>query len=74
MPSRGLVFVTAFPDRKTFLRFFGEIAWETEVWIAESPGQQVTDASTRGKKPRKFNQDCTILPFLPLSRRLIPPS
>ena len=37
----GLVFVTAFPDRRTFLRFFGEIAWETEVWIAESPGHLV---------------------------------
>ena len=34
----GLVFVTAFLDRRTFLRFFGDIAWETEVWIAESPG------------------------------------
>ena len=37
----GLVFVTAFPDRRTFLRYFGEVAWETEVWIAESPGHLV---------------------------------
>ena len=37
----GLVFVTAFPDRRTFLRFFGEVAWETEVWIAESSGHLV---------------------------------
>jgi BsuBI/PstI restriction endonuclease domain/BsuBI/PstI restriction endonuclease HTH domain len=29
------VFVTAFPDYKTFGRFAGDIAWETEVWIAE---------------------------------------
>ena len=37
----GLVFVTAFPDRRTFLKYAGEIAWETEVWIAESPGHLV---------------------------------
>ena len=33
----GLVFVTAFPDRKTFSRFHAAIAWETEVWIADAP-------------------------------------
>lgn len=33
----GLVFVTAFPDRKTMMRYLGEIAWETEVWIADAP-------------------------------------
>lgn len=35
--SAGLVFVTAFPNRKTMIRYLGEIAWETEVWIAEAP-------------------------------------
>jgi adenine-specific DNA-methyltransferase len=33
----GLVFVTAFPDRKTMDKYLGDISWETEVWIAESP-------------------------------------
>lgn len=33
----GLVFVTAFPDRRTLNRYLGDIAWETEVWVAESP-------------------------------------
>ncbi len=33
----GMVFVTAFPDRKTFSRFHSAIAWETEVWIADAP-------------------------------------
>lgn len=33
----GLVFVTAFPDRKTMVKYLGDISWETEVWIAESP-------------------------------------
>lgn len=33
----GLVFVTAFPDRKTYGKFHSSIAWETEVWIADIP-------------------------------------
>jgi hypothetical protein len=35
--SAGLVFVTAFTDRRTMLRYLNDISWETEVWIAESP-------------------------------------
>lgn len=37
----GLVFVSAFPDRGTFARFHGAIAWETEVWIAEVPDHMI---------------------------------
>ena len=33
----GLVFVTAFLDRKNYAKYVNEIAWETEVWIAEAP-------------------------------------
>lgn len=33
----GLVFVTAFPDRRTMMRYLSEIAWETEVWVADAP-------------------------------------
>lgn len=33
----GLVFVTAFPDRATFRKHVKDLAWETEVWIADSP-------------------------------------
>jgi hypothetical protein len=33
----GLVFVTAFLDRRTLAKFVGDISWETEVWVAESP-------------------------------------
>jgi hypothetical protein len=33
----GLVFVTAFLDRRSLARYVGEISWETEVWVAESP-------------------------------------
>lgn len=31
----GKIYVTAFPDLKEFKRHTNEIAWETEVWIAE---------------------------------------
>ncbi|HZU36011.1 MAG TPA: BsuBI/PstI family type II restriction endonuclease [Gemmataceae bacterium] len=33
----GLVFVTAFLDRRTMVQYLGDISWETEVWVAESP-------------------------------------
>src|SRR3990172_7396162 len=33
----GLVFVSAFPDRRVFMRFVDAISWETEVWIASDP-------------------------------------
>ena len=35
--TAGLVFVTAFFDRKAMLKYLNDISWETEVWIAESP-------------------------------------
>ncbi|MBL9151757.1 MAG: hypothetical protein JNK37_04715 [Verrucomicrobiales bacterium] len=37
----GLVFVSAFPDRKTFSKFHAVIAWETEVWIANAPDHMI---------------------------------
>jgi adenine-specific DNA-methyltransferase len=35
--TAGLVFVTAFLDRRSMLKYLGEISWETEVWVADSP-------------------------------------
>jgi len=32
-----LIYITAFPDKATFRKFITEIAWETEVWIADDP-------------------------------------
>lgn len=32
-----LIYVTAFPSRKIMARFLSEIAWETEVWVANAP-------------------------------------
>ena len=33
----GLVYVTAFLDRVTMRRYLSDIAWETEVWVADAP-------------------------------------
>ena len=33
----GLVYVTAFLDRRTLLKYLDDISWETEVWVAEAP-------------------------------------
>jgi hypothetical protein len=33
----GIVYVTAFMNRRTMIRYLDEISWETEVWVAESP-------------------------------------
>ncbi len=35
--SAGLVYVTAFPTRMVMARYLTEIAWETEVWVADAP-------------------------------------
>ena len=37
----GLVFVTAFLNRRAMTKYLGDIAWETEVWIAESPSHLI---------------------------------
>jgi len=36
-----LVFVTAFEDRAGFKRWVGDLAWETEVWLASDPSHLV---------------------------------
>jgi hypothetical protein len=33
----GIIFVTAFPNAAIFKRFIDQLAWETEVWIADNP-------------------------------------
>jgi BsuBI/PstI restriction endonuclease domain/BsuBI/PstI restriction endonuclease HTH domain len=39
--TAGLVYVTAFPNRAIMSRFLGEIAWETEVWVADAPSHLI---------------------------------
>jgi hypothetical protein len=37
----GLVFVTAFESRRTMQGFVAQVAWESEVWIAEDPEHMI---------------------------------
>lgn len=39
--AAGLVYVTAFPDRPTMSRYLAEVAWESEVWIADAPSHLI---------------------------------
>lgn len=37
----GLVYVTAFLAKKDMHRYLSQIAWETEVWVAENPTHMI---------------------------------
>ena len=39
--TAGKIFVTAFLDFKTYKKFAEDLAWETEVWIAEMPEHMI---------------------------------
>lgn len=39
--SAGMIFVTAFLDFKTYKKFSAQLAWETEVWIADMPDHMI---------------------------------
>ena len=39
--TAGRVYVTAFPNRTVMGRYLGEIAWETEVWVADAPSHLI---------------------------------
>ena len=37
----AVILVSAFPDRETYRKFAKDIAWETEVWIADAPEHMI---------------------------------
>jgi hypothetical protein len=37
----GLVFITAFENRRAMQRFVSQFAWESEVWIADDPNHMI---------------------------------
>ncbi|MDP2794487.1 MAG: BsuBI/PstI family type II restriction endonuclease [Sulfurisoma sp.] len=39
--SAGLVFVSAFPDRRVLNKYLGTISWETEAWVADAPSHLI---------------------------------
>jgi adenine-specific DNA-methyltransferase len=57
--SVGRIYVSAFPDLKEFKRHSDSIAWETEVWIAESPDHLV-----------HWNGDKFLGPYHPSKRKV----
>lgn len=48
----GKIYVTAFLDFKTFKKFSEELAWETEVWIADMPEHMIHLNGDRFLGPR----------------------
>lgn len=48
----GKIYITAFLDLKTYKKFVEELAWETEVWIAEMPDHMIHLNGDRFTGPR----------------------
>lgn len=48
----GLIYVSSFPDTKTFSKFVSDISWETEVWISDSPTHLIHFNGDRFMGPR----------------------
>lgn len=48
----GKIFVTAFLDFKTYKKFSADLAWDTEVWIAEMPEHMIHLNGDRFLGPR----------------------
>jgi hypothetical protein len=54
--TAGLVYVTAFPTRSVMGKYLGEIAWETEVWVADAPSHLIHFNGSRFLGPYSDNQ------------------
>lgn len=48
----GKIYVTAFPDKAEFRKHIADIAWETEVWIADNPDHMIHFNGDRFIGPR----------------------
>ena len=49
----GIVYVTAFPNAKEFKKHVDEIAWETEVWLSDTPDHMIHFNGDRFIGPRR---------------------
>ncbi|MCI2108718.1 MAG: restriction endonuclease [Bacteroidales bacterium] len=49
----GIVYVTAFPNAKEFKKHIDNIAWETEVWLSDTPDHMIHFNGDRFIGPRK---------------------
>jgi hypothetical protein len=54
--TAGLVYVTAFPNRAIMGRYLGELAWETEVWVADAPSHLIHFNGERFLGPYQQNR------------------
>jgi hypothetical protein len=50
--TAGRIYVSAFPTRAEFRRYAADIAWETEVWVAENPSHLIHFNGDRFMGPR----------------------
>ncbi|MBQ4512558.1 MAG: hypothetical protein II969_06170 [Anaerolineaceae bacterium] len=48
----GKIFVTAFPNKATYKKFSSDLAWETEVWISDTPDHMIHLNGDRFLGPR----------------------
>lgn len=48
----GAIFITAFLDKSTFKKFVSDLAWDTEVWIADQPEHMIHLNGDRFLGPR----------------------
>lgn len=39
--NAGPIYVTAFQNRAVMARYLADIAWETEVWVADAPSHLI---------------------------------
>ena len=62
--SAGKIYVTAFLDFKTYKKFAEELAWETEVWIAEMPEHMIHLNGDRFMGPRSVSYTHLTLPTI----------
>lgn len=51
--SAGLVYVSAFPNRRVMNKYLETISWETEVWVADAPGHLIHFNGVRFLGPYK---------------------
>lgn len=51
--SADKVYISAFPDKRIFARFAPDVAWETEVWVADNPTHMVHFNGSRFLGPYK---------------------
>jgi len=49
----GLVYVSAFPDRRVMNKYLEAISWETEVWVADHPSHLIHFNGSRFLGPYK---------------------